>query len=73
MEYVIRIGFKSTKNEVEYETLLFGLRVAIGMRVESLDIQRLLAYGKPSPRGLTLQESLNGGISRRGESSGDVD
>ncbi|GFZ14744.1 hypothetical protein Acr_24g0009340 [Actinidia rufa] len=38
MEYAIYIGFKATNNEVEYEAFLFGLRVAIELEIESLDI-----------------------------------
>ena len=38
MEYAIRIGFKTTNNEAEYETLLAGLRVAIELGVKFLDI-----------------------------------
>ena len=37
MEYVIRIGFKATNNEAEYEVFLAGLRVAIEMGVDYLD------------------------------------
>ena len=37
MEYAIRIEFKATNNEAEYEALLAELRVAIELGVESLD------------------------------------
>ncbi|XP_057463834.1 uncharacterized protein LOC130753675 [Actinidia eriantha] len=37
IEYAIRIGFKTTKNEAEYEALLTGLRVTTELKVESLD------------------------------------
>ena len=37
MEYAIRIRFKVTNNEVEYEALLTGLKVITELRVESLD------------------------------------
>ena len=37
MEYAIRIGFKVTNNEAEYEALLTELKVATELRVESLD------------------------------------
>ena len=37
MEYAIRIGFKATNNEAEYEALLTGLRVVEKLGVESLD------------------------------------
>ena len=37
MEYTIRIGFKATNNEVEYEALLDGLRVATELGANSLD------------------------------------
>ncbi|GFZ10945.1 hypothetical protein Acr_22g0003430 [Actinidia rufa] len=37
MEYAIRIGFKATNNEAEYEALLAGLRVATELGVDSLD------------------------------------
>ena len=37
MEYVIRIGFKATNNEAEYEALLTSLRVITKLEVESLD------------------------------------
>ena len=37
MEYAIRIRFKTTNNETEYEALLTGLRVASELGVESLD------------------------------------
>ena len=36
-KYAIRIIFKSTNNEVEYEALLVGLIIAIELGVESLD------------------------------------
>ncbi|GFZ15860.1 hypothetical protein Acr_25g0002690 [Actinidia rufa] len=38
MEYAIRIGFKTTNNEVEYEALLAGLRVVAELGAESLDV-----------------------------------
>ena len=38
MEYAIRIGFKTTNNEPEYEALLVGLRVATELGAESLDV-----------------------------------
>ena len=38
MEYTIRIGFKTTNNEAEYEALLTDLRVANKLEVESLDV-----------------------------------
>ncbi|XP_057463265.1 uncharacterized protein LOC130753291 [Actinidia eriantha] len=37
MEYALRIGFKATNNEAEYEALLAGLRMATGLGVDSLD------------------------------------
>ena len=37
MEYAIRIGFKATNNEAEYEAPLAGLRVAVELGVDSLD------------------------------------
>ena len=37
MEYAIRIGFKVTNNEAEYEALLAGLRVATRLGVDSMD------------------------------------
>ena len=37
MEYAIRIRFKGTNNEPEYETLLARLRVIIKIGVDSLD------------------------------------
>ena len=37
MEYAIRIRFKASNNEAEYEALLTGLRVAIELEVESQD------------------------------------
>ena len=37
MEYAIHIRFKDTNNEVKYEALIARLRVAIELRVESLD------------------------------------
>ena len=40
MKYVFQILFKVSNNEVEYEALLHGLRLAI-----SLGIKRLLVYG----------------------------
>ena len=36
MEYAIRIGFKATTNEAEYEVFLAELRVASELGVESL-------------------------------------
>ncbi|GFS40384.1 hypothetical protein Acr_00g0068230 [Actinidia rufa] len=38
VEYAIRIGFKATNNEAEYEALLASLRVLIELKVKSLDI-----------------------------------
>ncbi|GFZ05203.1 hypothetical protein Acr_17g0007750 [Actinidia rufa] len=38
MEYAIRMGFKATNNEAEYEALLAGLRVATELGAQSLDI-----------------------------------
>ena len=38
MEYTILIGLRSTNNEAEYEALLAGLRIAIELEVEVLDI-----------------------------------
>ena len=37
MEYAIRIGFKATNNEAEYEALLAGLRVVAELGMESLN------------------------------------
>ena len=37
IEYAIRIGFKATNNEAEYEALVAGLRVATELGVKSLD------------------------------------
>ncbi|GFY89059.1 hypothetical protein Acr_06g0009990 [Actinidia rufa] len=38
MEYAIRIGFKATNNEAEYEALLAGLRVVVELGPQSLKI-----------------------------------
>ena len=38
MEYAIRIGFKVTNNEAEYEALLAGLRVTTKLGVDSMDV-----------------------------------
>ena len=38
MEYAIRIGFKTTNNEIDYETFLTGLRVTTELGVYPLDI-----------------------------------
>ncbi|GFZ07006.1 hypothetical protein Acr_18g0011760 [Actinidia rufa] len=38
MEYAIRIGFKATNNEAEYEAFLAGLRVAAELGAQSLDV-----------------------------------
>ncbi|GFS37316.1 hypothetical protein Acr_00g0051350 [Actinidia rufa] len=38
MEYAIRMGFKATNNEAEYEALLAGLRVAVELGAQSLEI-----------------------------------
>ncbi|GFS42455.1 hypothetical protein Acr_00g0079950 [Actinidia rufa] len=38
MEYAIRIGFKATNNEAEYEALLAGLRVVVELGAQSLEI-----------------------------------
>ena len=40
LKYVFQIMFKVSNNEVEYEALLHGLRLAV-----SLGIKRLLVYG----------------------------
>ena len=40
LKYVLQILWPATNNEVEYEALLHGLRVAV-----SLGIKRLLIYG----------------------------
>ncbi|GFY91031.1 hypothetical protein Acr_07g0012270 [Actinidia rufa] len=37
-EYAIRIGFKATNNEAEYEALLAGLRVATELGAQSLEV-----------------------------------
>ena len=37
LEYTIRMEFKATNNDVEYEVLLAGLRVAMKLGVNSLD------------------------------------
>ncbi|GFS37177.1 hypothetical protein Acr_00g0050430 [Actinidia rufa] len=38
MEYAIRMEFKATNNEAEYEALLAGLRIAAELGAQSLDI-----------------------------------
>ncbi|GFY88793.1 hypothetical protein Acr_06g0007330 [Actinidia rufa] len=38
MEYAIRMGFKATNNEAEYEALFTGLRVAVELGAQSLEI-----------------------------------
>ena len=38
IEYAVRTGFKATNNEAEYESLLAGLRVAIDLGVDFLDV-----------------------------------
>ncbi|GFZ12709.1 hypothetical protein Acr_23g0010940 [Actinidia rufa] len=38
MEYAIRMGFKATNNEAEYEALLAVLRVAVELGAQSLEI-----------------------------------
>ncbi|GFS36164.1 hypothetical protein Acr_00g0044410 [Actinidia rufa] len=38
MEYTIRIGFKATNNEAEYEALFISLRVAVELGAQSLEI-----------------------------------
>ncbi|GFY99328.1 hypothetical protein Acr_13g0007290 [Actinidia rufa] len=38
MTYAIRTGFKATNNEAEYEALLAGLRVAVELGAQSLDV-----------------------------------
>ncbi|GFZ00843.1 hypothetical protein Acr_14g0004780 [Actinidia rufa] len=38
MEYAIRMGFKATNNEAEYEALLAGLRVATELGAQSLEV-----------------------------------
>ncbi|GFZ03434.1 hypothetical protein Acr_16g0000580 [Actinidia rufa] len=38
IEYAIRMGFKATNNEVEYEALLTGLRIAVELGAQSLEI-----------------------------------
>ena len=40
LRYVLQIHFDSSKNEAEYEALLYGLRMAI-----SLGVRRLMVYG----------------------------
>ncbi|KAJ8499563.1 hypothetical protein OPV22_010115 [Ensete ventricosum] len=37
-EHVLRLGFRATKNEVEYEALLFGLKVAAELGAEDIEI-----------------------------------
>lgn len=39
-EYALRFSFRASNNEVEYEALIVGLRVARGMRVNHLLILR---------------------------------
>ena len=38
MHCALRLGFKGSKNEAEYEALITGLELAKEMKVESLDI-----------------------------------
>ncbi|GFY80993.1 hypothetical protein Acr_01g0008020 [Actinidia rufa] len=38
MEYAIRMGFKATNNEAEYEALLAGLRIATELGAQSLEV-----------------------------------
>src|ERR1043165_3593260 len=40
MRYVLQIHFPATNNEAEYETLLYGMRMAI-----SLGVRRLMVFG----------------------------
>ncbi|KAI4983991.1 hypothetical protein ZWY2020_040781 [Hordeum vulgare] len=40
LKYVLQIHFDSSNNEVEYEALLYGLRMAI-----TLGVRRLMVYG----------------------------
>jgi len=40
LSYILQIHFDSSNNEVEYEALLYGLRMAI-----SLGVRRLMVYG----------------------------
>src|SRR3954471_14209385 len=40
MRYVLQIHFPATNNEAEYEALLYGLRMAISLR-----IRRLMVFG----------------------------
>ncbi|GFY85492.1 hypothetical protein Acr_04g0002300 [Actinidia rufa] len=42
MEYAIRMRFKATNNEAEYEALLAGLRVAVELGAQSLDWARCI-------------------------------
>ena len=38
MHCALRFGFKASNNEVEYEALIAGLKLARELKVESLDI-----------------------------------
>ena len=38
MYYALRFRFKASNNEVEYEALIAGLKLAKEMKVESLEI-----------------------------------
>ncbi|KAK3007628.1 hypothetical protein RJ639_014114 [Escallonia herrerae] len=39
VEYALRFGFQASNNEVEYEALLVGIRLAHALKVDSLSIQ----------------------------------
>ena len=38
VEHSFKLGFKASNNEVEYEALLAGLRVALGLRAMNIEI-----------------------------------
>ena len=38
MEYALRFGFQASNNEVEYETIIVGLKLAHFMEVDQLEI-----------------------------------
>ena len=39
MRYVVRLQFPASNNMAEYEALLSGLRIAIGLGIKRLDVR----------------------------------
>ncbi|GFS28943.1 hypothetical protein Acr_00g0004750 [Actinidia rufa] len=69
MEYAIRMGFKATNNEAEYEALLAGLRVATELGAQSLEVVSDSQLVVNQVQGSPCQGRKNDGLSGRASPS----